>query len=169
MSTCKRRVWVTMCEQADGSRTGKYNGFRYSSVPKEEAKPVKKKIATKAKPVKKTGTAPKKKTATKVAVKKTATKTATTKATKPYAVLAAAVYKKLGKEISNKAEMSMAMCLDWRWMGAREAKAVVDVLLEKGVVERKSGYIIPTRETRNTAVPTGYKPNAGALLKGAGA
>lgn len=49
MSSCKRRVWVTMCEQADGSRTGKYNGFRYSSVPKDEPKAKKKTVRKAAK------------------------------------------------------------------------------------------------------------------------
>lgn len=38
-----------MCEQADGSRTGKYNGFRYSSVPKDEPKAKKKTVRKAAK------------------------------------------------------------------------------------------------------------------------
>lgn len=135
MASCKRHVYQTMCEKADGQRTGRYGGTRFESVPKPGA--VRKKAAT-------TRAAPKRKAVPRKSTVKE--------------VFAHAYFKRIGKEVTTKEEFVMTVSLDLKWMSPSRGKAVLKGLLDDGVLIQRGDFIRPSPAVADAKVPTGYKP-----------
>lgn len=80
------------------------------------------------------------------------------KKSNPYKDLVVGYFRASGKEISTREEFVMSTSLEHKWMSPSNAKRVFDVLVDKKLIEVRSGFIRPAFRIDKYDLPYGYRP-----------
>ncbi len=72
---------------------------------------------------------------------------------------AAAYFRGIGKDVTTPDEFVMGTSLDLKWMSPSEAKFLLAVLTDAGVVLQSNGYVRPAEDLSAVDVPLAYRPS----------
>ncbi len=75
------------------------------------------------------------------------------------AVCAATFFRIRGKDVVTPKEFTMTVSLDLKWMPVKEAAALLDLLVERGMMSRSNGYLRPSEALKDLQVPIAYRPS----------
>jgi hypothetical protein len=76
----------------------------------------------------------------------------------------ASLFLNKGKDVLTAKEFIMYVSLDLRWMQVKDADALLNIFLEKGLLSRTGDYVRPQISVSEANVPVAYRPSE-ALLK----
>lgn len=76
---------------------------------------------------------------------------------------AAAFFRTIGKDVTTPDEFVMEVSLGQKWMSPSDAKALLGLLTEAGIVEVKGGFVRPAGDLSGVDVPLAYRPAADIL------
>ncbi|MDR0309602.1 MAG: DUF2240 family protein [Candidatus Methanoplasma sp.] len=74
-------------------------------------------------------------------------------------VCMAALFLNKGKDVLTTKEFSMYVSLDLRWMQVKDANALLETLLERGLMSRTGEYLRPAADLSAVNVPIAYRPS----------
>jgi len=77
----------------------------------------------------------------------------------------ASLFLNKGKDVLTAKEFTMYVSLDLRWMQAKDADALMQTLIGKGLMSKSGEYLRPMIDTSAVDVPVAYRPSEG-LIKG---
>ncbi|MCL2031760.1 MAG: DUF2240 family protein [Methanomassiliicoccaceae archaeon] len=75
----------------------------------------------------------------------------------------AALFLNKGKDVLTAKEFMMYASLDLRWMQVKDADALMNILLDKGLMSKTGEYLRPMIETSAVNVPVAYRPSEDLL------
>lgn len=70
----------------------------------------------------------------------------------------ALLFKRKGKNVLSEKEFVFAASMDFRWFSPKEAQALLEQGLRRGLLERTDGFVKPTFEYKSVEVPVNFKP-----------
>lgn len=79
--------------------------------------------------------------------------------TDEYTVCTAAFFRNKGKNVITETEFLMGLSMDLHWMPYGAAKALLSVLLSKGVMVKNGEFLKPSFEISDVDVPVAYRPS----------
>lgn len=73
-------------------------------------------------------------------------------------VCAAAYFRSIGKDVTTTEEFVMGASLELKWMSPSDAKLLLALLVRKGIVSQRDGYVRPATDLSEVDVPLAYRP-----------
>lgn len=73
-------------------------------------------------------------------------------------VCAAAYFRSIGKDVTTTEEFVMGASLELKWMSPSDAKLLLALLVRKGIVSQRDGYVRPATDLSAVDVPLAYRP-----------
>jgi len=75
------------------------------------------------------------------------------------------LFKRSGKEELSAAEIYLTLSMDLKWFTPNQAKAFVNTVLQKKLLEKKGNKLIPCFDYKKVAVPVGFSPAKQTVLE----
>jgi len=76
----------------------------------------------------------------------------------------ASIFLNKGKDVLTTKEFTMYASLDLRWMPAKDADALMNILIDRGLMSKTGDYLRPMMDASSVNVPVAYRPSE-ELLK----
>jgi hypothetical protein len=76
----------------------------------------------------------------------------------------AVLFKRKGKNVLTEREFLFAASLDFRWFSPKEAQALLDVALKRGLIARVEDYVKPTFDYKDVEAPLSFRPSKEVLV-----
>lgn len=73
-------------------------------------------------------------------------------------ICAAAYFRSIGKDVTTTEEFVMGASLELKWMSPSDAKLLLALLVRKGIVSQRDGYVRPATDLSAVDVPLAYRP-----------
>lgn len=70
----------------------------------------------------------------------------------------ALLFKRKGKHILSEKEFVFSASMDFRWFSPKEAQAMLEMGIMRGLLERTDGMVKPTFDYKGIEIPVNYKP-----------
>jgi hypothetical protein len=70
----------------------------------------------------------------------------------------ALLFKRKGKNVLSEKEFVFAASMDFRWFSPKEAQALLETGLRRGLLQRSEGFVKPTFDYKGIEVPVNFKP-----------
>ena len=68
-------------------------------------------------------------------------------------VCAAAYFRSIGKDVTTTEEFVMGASLELKWMSPSDAKLLLALLVRKGIVSQRDGYVRPATDSPRSTCP----------------
>ena len=75
-------------------------------------------------------------------------------------ICAAAFFRSVGKDVTTSDEFVMISSLELKWMSPSEAKLLLKMLLDKGILVKKGDFIRTSSDLGGMDLPLAYKPSS---------
>ena len=76
----------------------------------------------------------------------------------------AAAFKSKGKDYMKESELIYTLSLDLGWFSHDVAKKVVELAIEKGIVQKKDDNLVPTFNVNEVEIPIDFKPDLAKIF-----
>ena len=76
----------------------------------------------------------------------------------------AAAFKSKGKECMREAELIYTLSLDLGWFSHDVAKKVVELAIEKGIIQKEDDNLVPTFNINEIEIPIDFKPDLAKIF-----
>jgi hypothetical protein len=70
----------------------------------------------------------------------------------------ALLFKRKGKNILSEMEFVFSACMDFRWFSPKEAQALLEMGIKRGLLERTDGMVKPAFDYKTIEIPVNYRP-----------
>lgn len=70
----------------------------------------------------------------------------------------ALLFKRKGKQILSEKEFVFSASMDFRWFSPKEAQALLEMGLKRGLLERTEGMVKPAFDYKTIEIPVNYRP-----------
>jgi len=70
----------------------------------------------------------------------------------------ALLFKRKGKNVLSEKEFVFSASMDFRWFSPKEAQALLETGLKRGLLEQTEGFVKPTFDYKNIEIPVNFKP-----------
>ncbi|HTY47170.1 MAG TPA: DUF2240 family protein [Methanomassiliicoccales archaeon] len=75
----------------------------------------------------------------------------------------ALLFKRKGKTLLTEKEFVFSASMDFRWLSPRDAQALLEIGIKRGLLERSEGFVKPAFNYKDVEVPATFKPCAEML------
>jgi len=77
------------------------------------------------------------------------------------------LFKRKGKSVMTETEFILTVSFDYRWFTPKEAQALLDVSVKRGLLQRTEEYLRPSFDVKDVDAPLSFRPSKD-VLTGAG-